>query len=137
MLLVGHVNENRRVDFNVNESLREAKDDMITVLNSKRSDIPAVTHVDYSSRIQTVSRGINKDFYDLLCAFRDRTGCSVLVNTSFNVRGEPIVNSLNDAYTCFMRTRIVFLVLENCILYKEDQKEWNEEKDWKNEYELD
>ena len=86
-----------------------------------RSDIPAVTHVDFSARIQTVHRETNEKFYDLLTAFKDQTGCPILVNTSFNVRGEPIVGTPEDAFRCFMGTEIEVLAIGNCFLRKEDQ----------------
>ena len=90
-------------------------------LNVPRSDIPAVTHVDYSARIQTVHRDTNPRYYELLEAFKERTGCSVLVNTSFNVRGEPIVNTPEDAFRCFMGCEMDTLVIGDCLLRKEDQ----------------
>ena len=91
-------------------------------LNQKRSIIPAVTHVDYTSRIQTVDKEINKKFYNLINAFYKKTSVPILVNTSFNVRGEPIVNSPKDAFDCFMGTELDILVIENFILYKNKQK---------------
>jgi carbamoyltransferase len=106
-------------------------------LNLLRSEIPAVTHVDYSARIQTVHHNTNPRFYDLLEAFQQRTGCPMLVNTSFNVRGEPIVCTVTDAYRCFMRTEIDYLVLENCLLVKSDQPIWVDQNDWRLEFELD
>jgi carbamoyltransferase len=109
----------------------------IDKLNIPRSQIPAVTHVDYSARVQTVHRETNPRFHALLEAFQHKTGCPVLVNTSFNVRGEPIVCSPEDAYRCFMRTEMDYLVMENFLLAKEHQPEWREEGDWRNEYELD
>lgn len=111
--------------------------DMIPIVNEKRSDIPAVTHVDYSARIQTVSKERNPRFYNIIKEFEKLTGCGVIVNTSFNVRGEPIVNSPQDAYVCFMRTEMDVLVIGNFILYKEEQPVFTEEKDWREEYELD
>ncbi|HEY5446206.1 MAG TPA: carbamoyltransferase C-terminal domain-containing protein, partial [Pyrinomonadaceae bacterium] len=109
----------------------------IEKLNVKRSEIPAVTHVDYSARIQTVRRETNPLYWDILEAFRQRTGCPVLVNTSFNVRGEPIVCSPADSYRCFMRTEMDYLVLENFILDKKDQPAFAEKGDWRQEFELD
>jgi carbamoyltransferase len=100
-------------------------------------EIPAVTHVDGSARLQTVTRDTHAEFYDLLAAFDQRSGCPVLINTSFNVRGEPIVCSPEDAYLCFMRTDMDVLVLGNQILYKEDQPEFHEDVDWREIYELD
>ena len=109
----------------------------IDKLNVPRSEIPAVTHVDYSARVQTVHRETNPRFYTLLEKFEEKTGCPVLVNTSFNVRGEPIVCTAEDAYRCFMRTEMDYLVLENYLLAKPDQPEWKESGDWRDEYELD
>ncbi len=109
----------------------------IEKLNVPRSEIPAVTHVDYSARIQTVDRDVSPRYWAILEAFRQRTGCPVLVNTSFNVRGEPIVCTPEDAYRCFMRTGIDALVLEDCILEKPAQPAWVEERDWRAEFQLD
>ena len=109
----------------------------IEKLNIPRSEIPAITHVDYSARVQTVHRETNPRFHALLEAFENKTGCPVLVNTSFNVRGEPIVCTPEDAYRCFMRTEMDYLVLENFLLAKQDQPVWTEEGDWRDEYELD
>jgi carbamoyltransferase len=109
----------------------------IDLLNVPRSDIPAVTHVDYSARIQTVHETTNPRYHRLLKAFEKKTGYGVIVNTSFNVRGEPIVCSPEDAYRCFMRTEMDLLVLENCVLEKSRQKPWVEGKDWRNEFVLD
>jgi carbamoyltransferase len=106
-------------------------------LNIPRSNIPAVTHVDYSARIQTVHKETNARFHQLLKLFDERTGCPVLVNTSFNVRGEPIVGSPEDAYRCFMRTEMDYLVLENVLLSKTDQPSWKQDDSWKTEFELD
>jgi carbamoyltransferase len=109
----------------------------IEKLNSIRSEIPAVTHVDYSARLQTVHPETNPRFYKLLDAFDELTDCPLLVNTSFNVRGEPIVNTPEDAYRCFMRTDMDFLVLENFLIDKTKQPNWKDVSDWKNEFELD
>ena len=109
----------------------------IEQLNVVRSDIPAITHIDYSARIQTVSRETNADYYDLISAFRDLTGCLVVVNTSFNVRGEPIVCTPEDAYRCFMRTHIDSLVLGPFLLEKASQGEWKEDESWQREFQLD
>ena len=109
----------------------------IDKLNVVRSDIPAVTHIDYSARIQTVSRDTNPDYYDLIHEFECLTGCAVLVNTSFNVRGEPIVCSPADAYRCFMRTHLDHLVLGPYVLDKPGQPEWKESGNWKAEFQLD
>jgi carbamoyltransferase len=109
----------------------------IDKLNVPRSQIPAVTHVDYSARIQTVHPQTNPRFYQLLDNFEARTDCPVLVNTSFNVRGEPIVGSPEDAYRCFMRTEMDYLVLENIVLAKTEQPHWEDDKRWQEEFELD
>jgi carbamoyltransferase len=109
----------------------------IEKLNIPRSNLPAITHVDYSARIQTIHKETNPRFHDLLTAFKERTGCPVLVNTSFNVRGEPIVNTPEDAYRCFMRTEMDYLVLENFILAKKDQPAWEKDESWMQEFELD
>jgi carbamoyltransferase len=109
----------------------------IDLLNVPKSDIPAVTHVDYSARVQTVSRETNPRYYQLLRAFEERTGCGVLINTSFNVRGEPIVCTPEDAFRCFMRTEMDVLVLENCLVLKEHQKPVPKDETWMKEFELD
>jgi carbamoyltransferase len=106
-------------------------------VNRPRSDIPAVTHVDHSARIQTVDRIRNPRLHGLLTEFKKQTGCSVLVNTSFNVRSEPIVCTPKDAYCCFMRTGIDVLALENFILEKKAQPEWQESEKWQEEFGLD
>ena len=132
MLLVAPVKESRRIAQPAEET-----DDMISIINRERSDVPAITHVDYSARIQTVHQQTNPAFYGLIKAFKDLTGSSTIVNTSFNVRGEPIVCSPKDAYLCFMRTNIDVLVLNNYVLYKEDQAPLANDENWKLEYELD
>jgi carbamoyltransferase len=134
MLIVAPVKSERRIP--VKRSVADG-DDMLPILNQVRSDIPAVTHVDYSARVQTVDSGRNPDFYRLLKTFHDQTGCPVLVNTSLNVRGEPIVCTPQDAYRCFMRTGIDLLVLEDRLLWKTEQPAWIESDDWRNEHELD
>ena len=106
-------------------------------LNVCRSKIPAITHVDFSARLQTVHADTNPRFYDLLCAFEDITNCPILINTSFNVRGEPIVCTPEDAYRCFMRTEMDVLVLENALLVKEQQPVWDHDDAWKEEFQLD
>jgi carbamoyltransferase len=109
----------------------------IEQLNVQRSDVPAVTHVDYSARIQTVRRDTHRAYYDIIEAFYRRTGCPVIVNTSFNVRGEPIVCSPEDAYRCFMRTDLDVLVLESFILEKSEQKPLANDESWRKEFVLD
>jgi carbamoyltransferase len=109
----------------------------IEKLNVPRSNIPAVTHVDYSARIQTVHQDTNPRYHALLSAFEARTGCPVLVNTSFNVRGEPIVCSAADAYRCFMRTEMDALVIGNTLLLKSEQPAWQESERWQESFALD
>ena len=109
----------------------------IDKLNVPRSELPAVTHVDYSARIQTVHEDTNSRYYHLIKAFEAETGCGVVVNTSFNVRGEPIVRTPEDAYRCFMRTEMDYLVIENYILAKGDQPAWDKDESWMEEFELD
>jgi len=108
----------------------------IDKLNIKRSSIPAVTHIDYSARIQTVHSDTNPKYYALLKKFKEITGCPVLVNTSFNIRGEPIVCNVQDAFKCFMGTNLDILVCENFILYK-NQQEKNLLKNYQDKFELD
>ena len=102
-----------------------------------RSDVPAITHVDYSARIQTVHQETNPKYWRLINAFKELTGYGLIVNTSFNVRGEPIVCTTEHAYQCFMRTEMDYLVMENFLFDKKDQPAWHEEKDWRQVYELD
>lgn len=137
MLLCADVNSKLRLPFALEENLVSADMDMLAVVNKERSTIPAVTHVDYSARIQTVSAEGNPRYYAIIKAFERLTGCGVVVNTSFNLRGEPIVCTPDDAYRCFMRSDMDVLVLENCILYKEEQPSWSEETDWQNVFTLD
>jgi carbamoyltransferase len=124
----------------VSESLRHGQDESLHGLeriNEVRSDLPAITHVDYSARVQTVHRETNPRYHALLEAFHQRTGCPVLINTSFNVRGEPIVCTPEDAYRCFMRTEMDYLVIGNRILEKDRQPPWQEKRDWRDMFELD
>jgi carbamoyltransferase len=133
MLIVGPVLQNLRIAL----SEEEKKLFGVEKLKIKRSQLPAITHVDYSARVQTVHKETNPRYHLLLTAFYERTGCGVLVNTSFNVRGEPIVCTPEDAYRCFMRTEIDFLVVENYLLDKRAQPEWPKDDSWKTEFELD
>ena len=112
-------------------------DDLLPLVRQRRSDIPAVTHVDYSARLHTVRREDHPAYHAILEAFERRTGCSVVVNTSFNVRGEPIVCSPEDAYRCFMRTEMDMLILEDCLLLKVDQPPVPDDGSWRDEYEPD
>jgi carbamoyltransferase len=132
MLLVGDVAERRRRNMTPEQERLFG----IDKLNVPRSEIPAVTHVDYSARIQTVHRDTNPRYWALLSAFKQRTGSPVLVNTSFNVRGEPIVCTPEDAFHCFMGTEIESLVVGNCILRKEQQNQ-DLARDYKDRFELD
>jgi carbamoyltransferase len=109
----------------------------IDKLKVPRSSLPAITHVDYSARVQTVSARTNPRYHNLIRAFHRRTGCPTLVNTSFNVRGEPIVCTPEDAYRCFMRTEMDVLVLENQLLLKQEQPKRAEDLSWKDDFELD
>jgi carbamoyltransferase len=133
MLLVARVLEKRRVHLTKKQEGLWG----IDLLNVPKSDIPAVTHVDYSARVQTVTEATNPRYYRLLQMFERKTGCAVLINTSFNVRGEPIVCTPQDAYRCFMRTNMDVLVLENVVLLKDDQPSVPEDTSWMQEFELD
>jgi carbamoyltransferase len=110
---------------------------MIEIINQKRSLIPAITHVDNSARLQSVNSDQNKRFHDILMEFEKITGKAILINTSFNVRGEPIVCDLHDAYTCFMRTNMDVLVLNDFYLLKTEQPNWEEHDNWQDTFELD
>jgi carbamoyltransferase len=132
MLLVANISSEKKVEM----SNEQKKLFGIDKLNIKRSEIPAITHVDYSARVQTVNKNTNERYYDLILKFKEKTGCPVLVNTSFNVRGEPIVNTPADAFNCFMGTELDYLVIGNCILDKTKQDP-NLKKDYSNEFELD
>jgi carbamoyltransferase len=112
-------------------------DDLLHAVNQKRSDIPAVTHWDYSARVQTVHKETNPLFHEVIRRFEELTGCAVIVNTSFNVRGEPIVCTPEDAYRCFARTEIEYLYLEGFWLDKKDQPQAKDTKNWKEEFVLD
>jgi len=133
MLLVADVVKSRRIEMTPEQQALWG----IEKLNVPRSDIPAVTHVDYSARVQTVRREANPLFYDILSAFDRLTGCPVIVNTSFNVRGEPIVCTPEDAYRCFMRTAMDVLVLESFILMKHAQPAVEDSTAWQHEFVLD
>jgi carbamoyltransferase len=132
MLLVADVRKERRLP-------QPSKDNMpmLDRLKVKRSDIPAITHLNYSARVQTVNAKSKPDYHEIIAEFENLTGCAVIVNTSFNVRGEPIICTPQDAYRCFMRTDMDALVIENFILYKQEQPPWEESPDWRNELELD
>ena len=132
MLLVANVQKNRRLPQPSGDGIG-----LLERLKSKRSDIPAVTHLDYSARIQTVNQNDKPDYHKVIAEFEKLTGCAVVVNTSFNVRGEPIICTPEDAYRCFMRTEMDVLVIEDFILFKEEQPPWKEGKEWRNDLILD
>jgi carbamoyltransferase len=133
MLLVAPVKQERQIPLSPEQRTLWG----IEKLNVPKSDIPAITHIDYSARVQTVSRDTNPNYYDLIRKFEQLTGCAVVVNTSFNVRGEPIVCTPADAYACFMRTHIDYLVLGPFLLDKRTQPEWKETTDWRQQFQLD
>jgi len=132
MLLVANINSDKKIEM----TEEQKKLFGIDKLNIKRSEVPAVTHVDYSARIQTVTKKTNNRYHDLISKFKEKTGCPIIVNTSFNVRGEPIVNTPTDAFNCFMGTELDYLVIGDCILDKNKQDK-NLKKDYKSEFELD
>ena len=132
MLLVSEVKKNKQIKMNADDEKLFG----IDKLNVKRSSVPAITHVDYSARIQTVNKETNPRYYDLIKEFKKNTNCPVLVNTSFNVRGEPIVCSIEDAFNCFMGTNLDILVIEDFVLFK-NQQDKSLIKDYKNKFELD
>jgi len=133
MLMVAPVKESLRIPMTEEQKQLFG----IEKLNIPRSEIPAITHVDYSARIQTVHKETNPRYHSLISHFDKLTGCGLIVNTSFNVRGEPIVCTPEDAYRCFMRTEMDYLVLENFLLAKTDQPAWEKDESWKTEFELD
>jgi carbamoyltransferase len=133
MLLVAPVTEDRKIAMTPDQERLFG----IDKLNVARSDLPAVTHIDYSARIQTVSRVTNPLYYDVIDAFAKKTGCPVIINTSFNVRGEPIVCRPEEAFKCFMRTEMDYLVIGNYIIAKTDQKQLEQDVDWRKEFQLD
>ncbi len=133
MLIVAPVREKLRLDMTDEQEQLFG----IEKLKLKRSELPAITHVDYSARVQTVHKDTNPRYYELIKAFDQLTGCGVVVNTSFNVRGEPIVCTPTDAYRCFMRTQMDYLVVENFFLDKKEQLPWENDTSWQDEFELD
>jgi carbamoyltransferase len=132
MLLVANVKRDKCLSQPSGEGMS-----MLERLKVKRSNIPAVTHIDYSARIQTVNQKYKPDYYRIISEFEKLTGCAVIVNTSFNVRGEPIICTPEDAYRCFMRTGMDVLVMEDYILFKKEQPHWEKDKEWHDELELD
>jgi len=133
MLLVSDVVEGRRKPLPVGSQSLPVREKLYHL----RSDIPSVTHIDYSARIQTVHKETNPRYWQLINAFRRKTGYGLVVNTSFNVRGEPIVMTPDDAYLCFMRTEMDYLVMNNIIFDKREQPIWAENMDWRDEHTLD
>ena len=133
MLLVAPVKESRRKAVPAGDEKLFG----IEKLNVARSEVPAVTHVDYSARVQTVAGRWNRLYYDVIKKFNEKYGCPVIINTSFNVLGEPIVESPSDAYRCFMRTNMDYLVMGSCLLDKASQRPLDKDADWLKEFELD
>ena len=133
MLLVHPVAPNRRNPLPAGYDSLDLREKLYFL----RSDLPSITHIDYSARIQTVHKETNPRYWELIHAFKELTGYGVVVNTSFNVRGEPIVSTPNDAYRCFMRTEMDYLVVGNYIFDKRKQPEWQEKDNWKEEFVLD
>ena len=132
MLLVSNIKKEKKIQMTDQQKNLFG----IEKLNIKRSEVPAITHVDYSARIQTVNKNTNKIFYDLIKRFKEKTGCPIIINTSFNIRGEPIVNTPTEAFNCFMGTELDYLVIGNCILEKKNQ-DLKLKKNYKNSFELD
>ena len=133
MLFVAKIKKDKLLKLNKDDINRKG----FSKLKAVRSKIPAVTHIDSSARIQTVHKNTNKKYYNLISTFDEMTDCPNIVNTSFNVRGEPIVCTPEDSYNCFMRTEMDVLVIENFLLYKENQPKFNDKEDWENKFQLD
>ena len=133
MLLVANIKKDKQIPMTKKQKSYFG----LQKLNIPRSKIPAITHVDYSARIQSVNKNTNQRYHDMLTSFNEKYGCPVIVNTSFNVRGEPIVCTPKDAYLCFMRTEMDYLILNNYLLAKTEQKPLNNNSDWMSEFELD
>ncbi len=135
MLLVAPVRQNRRTDQEADALDLEGLDKLKVV----RSEVPAITHVDYSARVQTVDAERHGRYHKLLSKFEEKTGCRVIINTSFNVRGEPIVCTPEDAYRCFMATNMDVLVIDDFVLHKEDQPDWSggEVEEYLSRFQLD
>jgi carbamoyltransferase len=134
MLLVADVQPNLRKEP---EAPKNDDADLRTWVNEVRSEIPAITHVDYSARVQSVSKDRSPEYHRIISAFEEMTGCGVIINTSFNVRGEPIVCTPEDAYRCFMRTEMDYLVLDEFVLDKNQQPEFPDKDNWREDYVLD
>jgi carbamoyltransferase len=133
MLMVQQVKQDKRKTLPENYNQLDLRDKLYTL----RSDVPAITHIDFSARIQTVNKNINYPYWTLINEFKKISGIGMVVNTSFNVRGEPIVCTPEDAYRCFMRTEMDYLVINNYVFKKEDQPEWTKLDNWKEEFKLD
>ena len=133
MLLVAPVQESRRTEVPQNYNSLP----LYERLYHLRSDVPSITHVDFSARIQSVSKETNPRYWQLIDTFRKKTGYGVVVNTSFNVRGEPIVCTPGDGYRCFMRTEMDYLVMGNYLFDKKSQPDWDKKDIWKEEFKLD
>ena len=133
MLLVSNVKKDKQLQITKEQESYFG----LKKLNIPRSKIPAVTHVDYSARIQSVNKKTNPRYHAMLTKFYEKYGCPVIVNTSFNVRGEPIVCTPKDAYLCFMRTEMDYLIMNNYLLSKKKQKSLDKDSDWMSEFELD
>ena len=133
MLLVANVKKDKQIPMTKEQESYFG----LQKLNIPRSEIPAITHVDYSARIQSVNKNTNERYHDKLTSFNEKYGCPVIVNTSFNIRGDPIVCTPKDAYLCFMRTEMDYLILNNYLLAKTDQTPLNNDSNWMSEFELD
>ena len=133
MLLVAYVQKDKQVEISDEQKSYFG----LEKLNVVRSEVPTITHVDYSARIQSVNKQINPRFHQMLTKFNDKYGCPIIVNTSFNVRGEPIVCSPEDAYICFMRTQMDYLIIGNYLLDKNEQRKLSDDVNWQTEFELD
>jgi len=133
MLITTNIRDNKKVEISTEKEVVSGLDK----LKTKRSVVPAITHVDYSARLQTVSKERNERYYELINSFYEITDCPLVVNTSFNVRGEPIVCTPEDAYKCFMRTEMDYLVMGNFVIDKENQKKLENDENWREKYELD
>ena len=133
MLLVEPVAKEKRKELPDNYHSLDLKEKLYT----ERSDLPAITHIDFSARIQTVHKDTNPKYWGVINAFKEKTGCAAVVNTSFNVRGEPIVCTPEDAYRCFMRTEMDYLAIDNYLFSKKNQPDWKDTDNWKEEFVLD
>jgi len=140
MLVVSPIKEEKKIELNDEQrNIMQNDPDLIKRVNIPRSDVPAITHIDYSARVQTVDKERHGKYFDLMKKFEDKTGCGVIINTSFNIRGEPIVNTPENAYNCFINSDMDVLVVENCIMLKEEQRERSEEEkeQYKKSFKLD